>query len=246
MLGQLRPFLPKRAGRDEFLARETQGRRRRSLPGADRLRRVSLLALSLLLASLWTRPGEARTQLDITIPEEAGSAPPTSRWLVEGTLSFVPGVLTSTNGFMIVEEAGEVSDSAGGQQPGPPEGGQPNGASREVPIEVTGEVAYPDGSLMFVDIRFPLTLAEARSHRYWLEAAPHGRTGEYRPQAGEELPVMTFVLREETSPTAPAIDVNVGQMLVRVDEHPGFYYYWYLVPMGGILALLVWRKLHLR
>jgi hypothetical protein len=185
---------------------------------------------------------------------------------VEGTLSFVPGVLHSAEEFRILEEpapgaySGESSQTpggaeagspggaagAGGQQPGPPEGGPPGGAFREVPIEVTGEVAYPDGSLMFVDIRFPLTLAEARSHRYWLEAAPQGRAAKYQPQAGEELPVMTFVLREETSPTAPAIDVTVGQMLVRVDEHPGFYYYWYLVPMAGILALLVWRKVHLR
>jgi hypothetical protein len=182
--------------------------------------------------------GEARTQLDILIPEAAASAPPESQWLVEGTLSFVPGALTSTTGFRILEEPSEVPDPSVRR-------GADSG-SREVPIQVTGEVAYPDGSLMFVDVCFPVTLAEARSHRYWLVAAPEGRAKEYQPEPGASLPVITFVLPEESGSAPPAIDMTVGQMMVRVDQHPGLYYYWYLVPLVGILAVLVWRKVHLR
>jgi hypothetical protein len=150
---------------------------------------------------------------------------PESRWLVEGTLSLTPGALSSAKRFMILEEPG----------------------SREVPIQVTGEVPYPDGSLVFVDICFPVTLAEVRSHQYWLAPAPQGRASEYQPEVGaEKLPVMTFVLSEESGPPTPTMDMTVGQMLVRVDQHPGVYYYWYLVPLVGILALLLWRKVHLR
>jgi hypothetical protein len=99
---------------------------------------------------------------------------------------------------------------------------------------------------MFVDISFPVTLAEVRSHRYWLAPAPQGRAGDSQPEVGVELPVLTFVLREESGAAPPTIDMPVGQMMVRVDQHPGLYYYWYLVPMGAILALLIWRKVHLR
>lgn len=185
--------------------------------------------MSLLAAVLWTGSAEARTRLDILIPEEAASAPPASRWLVQGTLSFTPGALPSATRFRILEEPGAQGVGA-----------------REVPIRVTGEVAYPDGSLMFLDICFPVTLAEVRSHQYWLEAAPQGRAGEYEPEVGVALPVLAFVLREESVPSPTAIDMTVGQMLVRVDQHPGFYYYWYLVPLAGILALLLWRKVRLR
>jgi hypothetical protein len=179
--------------------------------------------------------------LDILVPEEAGSAEPQSWWLVQGTLSFVPGVLASATEFTILEEPGAPQPDTC-----PPGAGAPAAGAREVPLQVTGEVPYPDGSLMFVDVSFPVTLAQVRSHRYWLASAPQGRTGSYEPEAGVELPVLTFVLREEGEPPAAPVDMTVGQMLVRVDQHPGFYYYWYLLPLGAILALLIWRKAHLR
>ena len=247
-------------------------------------------ALCFVVAVLWGGSAEARTQLDILIPEELASAPPEGRWLVQGTLSFVPGALPSATRFTILEEpnAGEKATgsltppsptgrggekegadsqdgsaqgagtgpltlpSPSGSPAGPGAGGegagarQPDAGAREVPIRVTGEVPYPDGSLMFVDISFPVTLAEVRSHRYWLASAPRGRASEYQPEAGVELPVLTFVLREESAAAPPSIDMPVGEMMVRVDQHPGLYYYWYLVPMGAILTLLIWRKVHLR
>ena len=171
----------------------------------------------------------------------------------------MPSALASATRFTILEEPGAAGAGtgpltlpsprgrgAGGEGSGAQEGSAQGAGAREVPIRVTGEVPYPDGSLMFVDISFPVTLAEVRSHRYWLTPAPQGRASEYQPEAGVELPVLTFVLREESGPAPPTIDMPVGQMMVRVDQHPGFYYYWYLVPMGAILALLIWRKVHLR
>ena len=148
----------------------------------------------------------------------------------------MPSALTSATRFTILEEPGARQ----------PDAGAPGAGAREVPIRVTGEVPYPDGSLMFVDVSFPVTLAEVRSHQYWLAPAPQGRASEYQPEAGVELPPLTFVLREDTGPATPSIDMTVGQLMVRVDQHPGFYYYWYLLPMGTILALLIWRKVHLR
>ena len=115
-----------------------------------------------------------------------------------------------------------------------------------MPVAVLEVVPYPDGSLMFVEVSFPVTLPEVRTHQYWLEAAPEGRQAHYRydPEAG--LPTLEFSLVENDGSATTDINLPVGELMVRVEEHPELYYYWYLIPIGAILGLLIWRKVHLR
>lgn len=182
----------------------------------------------LFVAFAWAVPAHARTLLEIVLPEGEQGLAAEDTWLIQGALSFVPGVVTSPDQFRIVEEPG----------------------SREVPVAVVGEVPYPDGSLMFVEICFPLTLEQARSKQYWLTADPEGRSlhYDYDPEGG--LPTLEFSLREvgeqSGEPVGPSLDMTVGELMVRVDQHPELYYYWYLIPIAGILGLLIWRKVHLR
>jgi hypothetical protein len=55
-----------------------------------------------------------------------------------------------------------------------------------------------------------------------------------------------FVLGPEAEEMRPALDVSVGQVMVRLDAHPEYYYYWYLIPLLAVLALLLYRKARLR
>jgi len=186
-------------------------------------------------SSTSSSPAHARTLLEIVPPEGGERLGAEDTWLIQGVLSFVPGVVTSADRFRIVEEPG----------------------GREVPLAVVGEVPYPDGSLMFVEVCFPLTLEQLQSKQYWLTAAPEGRSLHYEYDPRGRLPRLEFSLREvgeesgepvesKRSETQPSLDMPVGELMVRIDHHPELYYYWYLIPIAGILALLIWRKVHLR
>ena len=140
-------------------------------------------------------------------------------------MELAPGVATEPTQFRIVA----VSDEPGGG---------------EVPFAVLGEARWPDGSLMAVELCFPLAAEDVADTRYWLEPAdstsPKWYTGP------RDLPRLRFRLNESAQEAPVDVGVDVGEMMVRVDQRPELYYYWYLIPIGAILGLLIWRKVRLR
>ncbi len=161
----------------------------------------------------------ARTLIEVEAPATGG------KYLATGTVELAPGVVTDLKQFRIVSP----SDEPGGQV---------------VPFAVLSEVRWPDGSLMAVQLAFPVTAKDVAERRYWLESAGSGPPEQYT--GPRDLPVLRFRLSESSEPVRVHLDMDVGQLMVRVDQHPELYYYWYLIPIACILGLLIWRKVHLQ
>ncbi len=115
----------------------------------------------------------------------------------------------------------------------------------EVPLTVLAFTPWPDGSLMSAEVAFLLEPAPDRAPRSWaISWGPAARARELAPLPDGPFP--TFSLAPELDDMQPVMDVSLGQIMVRLDAHPEYYYYWYLIPIAAILALLIYRKARLR
>ena len=91
-------------------------------------------------------------------------------------------------------------------------------------------------------IAFAATEAEIRSNRYVLELGCDRR--ESSIELDRTLPELFFEIGDEV--TEDNLNVPVGTLVVKVRRHPEIYYYWYLIPIGAIIGLLMWRKMAAR
>jgi len=138
---------------------------------------------------------------------------------VEGSLSFPPGAVKLGANLRLA------------------------GAGVEVPSEIVETTSWFDASLMLVHLRFRgFKEAERRVWAEWGDEveSSHGRI------PGASGPVVEFKVFDAASDIRVEGDVNVGTMVVRVEQHAGIYYYWYLLPIALILGFLIWRKVVLR
>lgn len=156
-------------------------------------------------------------------PVQFDSPTPAEGGVVAGTVRFGMGAVTSGGQIRALASPGDA----------------------EVPLAVTSTAAWPDGSLMTADVVFLLEPAADKSPRAWsISWGPAPRTRELTPVPTGPLP--TFSVGSELDDMRPVLDVSVGQVMVRLDSHPEYYYYWYLIPIVAILALLLYRKARLR
>ena len=146
--------------------------------------------------------------------------PGPGRYLVTSRLSFNPGTLDSTEKIRILIVPGTGT----------------------VDVAVLGSDNWPGDGVMSADIAFVATDEEILSRRYVIEWG-----GEKRLKTmlvDRSLPELAFELGGE--PEVAETIVPVGTLVVKVRKHPDLYYYWYLVPMLAIIAVLIWRKSRMR
>ena len=154
--------------------------------------------------------------------------PGEDEYLTTGLVPFPPDVIYSTQNLRIINALN----------------------NREVPSFIIEENRWPDGSLMLVKMGFVVKTHGWKTQQYWLEwgkeisrqdislednLGPFGETG---------LTTTSFRVVEGLPDEAEDI-INVGTMMIRVEEHSGIIYYWYLVPVIGFLSVVIWRKFHL-
>lgn len=114
----------------------------------------------------------------------------------------------------------------------------------EMPLAVLSTTAWPDGSIMSAEIAFGVVPPPRACWVTWGIAPRTKSLPAALPPGAPALPRVS--LGPELDEMRPALDVSVGQVMVRLDSHPEYYYYWYLIPIVAILALLVYRKARLR
>lgn len=140
-----------------------------------------------------------------------------------GALDFEPGVLKSADTLRVLAEPGAV----------------------EVPLAIRQTLTWPDGSLLSAEIAFPVH-ADDSAKQFWAEWGTASRTRSCPAKADPGVPEVTFTPGLDVQAGRPVMDMPVGQLIVRLDQHPGYYYYWYLLPIAAIVALLIYRKARLR
>jgi len=182
-----------------------------NVQGPGLLRRTVVPALIALIILAAPRPARSE-QASIQF-----DAPlPQGRCVALGTVEFPVGALRSSDSIRVLSGA------------------------LEVPAAMVASDSWPDGSIMSVDLAFPV---EDATQPYSVQWGAQRRNAVYEFTPRSNLKTVSF----STGPSAgPSLDVQVGQLTVRVDKHPGLYYYWYLVPIAAILAALIYRKARLR
>ena len=146
--------------------------------------------------------------------------PKPGRCLVSGTVFFNPGKLASADSIRILETPDLMN----------------------IGLEVLFSEEWPGGNgIMSADIAFVITDDALRTKSFILEWGMEKRVK--NAEVDRTLPEVHFNLGREVS--ADNVQLPVGTLTVKVRKHPELFYYWYLLPIGIILGLLIWRKLHI-
>ena len=141
-------------------------------------------------------------------------------YLVSGTVFFNPGKLASTDSIRLLETPD----------------------LKDVGLSVLFSEEWPGGNgIMSADLAFVTTDEALRTKSFILEWGMGKR--EKNAAVDRSLPEVHFNLGREAA--AGNVQLPVGTLTVKVRKHPELFYYWYLLPIGIILGLLIWRKLHI-
>jgi len=136
---------------------------------------------------------------------------------VTGKISFAPEVVSSESHIA-------VRDADRGE---------------EIPTRIDRVEEWPDGSLLEVIILFPANAS--RQKKYVLSYGNDIVRKRIFTQTAV-LPVVNSTIGG-TPKTTESLDMNVGEMLVKVDRSPGIRYYWHVLPIGILILLTAYRAL---
>jgi len=133
-----------------------------------------------------------------------------------GTLFFNPGVLNSTHGVRVLTVPG----------------------SNIVDLILLDSRNWPGDGLMSVTVAFLARHDRSLRRRYVVEQGE----GRWLPatELDRSIPTLRFEAAEPGEMEDPTLPV--GTMFVKVRKCPEVYYYWYLLPIAGIIALLLYRR----
>jgi len=134
---------------------------------------------------------------------------------VSGRVSFPPGAVLSDKNF-------SVHDSL---------------TQEEIPVMVEISEKWPDGSILDASVHFAAN--SSRRKDYVLSYGEGVNRSRSFTQVST-MPIVTASIGNSPS-TEESLDMEVGQLIVKVDRSVDFRYYWYLLPMFGLLFLAVCR-----
>ena len=112
----------------------------------------------------------------------------------------------------------------------------------EVPSKIVAVTRWPDGAILKANVLFPAN--EDRPTSYTLRFGEDIRRRRVISEAAV-LPAVSFAIGGAAQ-TVEAMDVNVGQINVRVDRSSSLFYYWHALHIALILALTWWRARRVR
>jgi len=107
----------------------------------------------------------------------------------------------------------------------------------EIPAKIAVRQHWPDGSIMNADVTFAAN--ETRKRPYAIEYGDDVRAKKRFTEAAV-LPVVAFSTAGAPR-TSENMNLEVGQINVRVDKSPGIRYYWHLLPILLLVALTCYR-----
>jgi hypothetical protein len=136
---------------------------------------------------------------------------------VSGTAFFPPSSVFSSDHILVMDMA----------------------TKKEVPSKITVSEKWPDGSILSAEIIFPANTSK-KTHYAIFYGNEIKRSKIFSEPA--VLPTVDF-FTGGTGRTAENIDVNVGQINVRVDKSISIRYWWYVLPLLVLIFLTVYRSL---
>ncbi|MCX8083209.1 MAG: hypothetical protein N3D17_07485 [bacterium] len=134
---------------------------------------------------------------------------------ISGKMSFPPGTVNSEDNICVIDI----------------------NTKEEISSKITITDNWPDGSVLEAEILFPANTGKQR--RYVIS---YGSDVKRRKKFSQTavLPIISASIGK-TPQTSETIDIPVGELLVKVDKSPDVRYYWYVVPMGLIIFLTLYR-----
>ncbi|MCM8760482.1 MAG: hypothetical protein NC832_02040 [Candidatus Omnitrophica bacterium] len=136
---------------------------------------------------------------------------------VSGKISFPPGIIYSDDNISVRD----------------------NKTGEEIPSKITVIERWPNGSILEAEILFPANVARKRD--YIVSYGNDIKRGKKFTKTAV-LPIISASIGK-TPQTTEAIDMAVGELLVKVDKSPDVRYYWYIIPMGILIFLTLYRTL---
>ncbi|MCX7916831.1 MAG: hypothetical protein N2589_01695 [bacterium] len=107
----------------------------------------------------------------------------------------------------------------------------------EIPTKITVLEKWPDNSILEVEILFPANTNKKR--KYVLN---YGEDIKRRKKFTQTaiLPIINSSIGK-TPQSTEAINMDVGELLVKVDKSPDIRYYWYILPSVIFIFLTIYR-----
>ena len=140
----------------------------------------------------------------------------TGDFYLTGNVAFPPGTVKSEENFLVRSLV----------------------PSEEIPCKAGVLQHWPDGSILSAELTFSANSSQKREYVIF-----YGADVRRRKKLAQlaVLPAAAFSVGGVPKSTE-RLDVNVGQINVRVDRSPGVRYYWYILPIVAILILMVVRS----
>lgn len=139
----------------------------------------------------------------------------TGDFYVSGDVSFPPAAVKSEDNIIV----------------------KSRGWDKEVPTMIRILQTWPDGSILSAEITFVAN--SARKESYELLYGPEIRRKKIFTETAV-LPTISFSVGGLPK-ISEKVDIDVGQINVRVDKSHEFYYYWHIIPIVIFIALTFYR-----
>lgn len=139
----------------------------------------------------------------------------TGDFYVAGKMSFPPGAVLSESNITVKNaETGE-----------------------EIPSRIERTEEWPDGSLLEVTILFSANTSRKKNY-----VVSYG-TGVGRRRIFKQAAVLPIVTSSigGTPKTSESMDMDVGEMIIKVDKSPEIRYYWHLFPILMLILFSIYR-----
>lgn len=139
----------------------------------------------------------------------------TGDFYVAGKMSFPPGAVLSESNITV--NNAEISG--------------------EIPSKIERTEEWPDGSLLEVTILFSANTSRKRNY---IVSYGTGVTRRRIFKQAAVLPIVTAVIGGAPK-TSESMDMDVGEMIIKVDRSPEIRYYWHLFPIVILILFSVYR-----
>lgn len=109
----------------------------------------------------------------------------------------------------------------------------------EIPTKITVLERWPDNSILEIEILFPANTNKQR--RYILNYGDDIKRKKKITQTSV-LPIINASIGKTPQPTE-SINIDVGELLVKVDKSSDIRYYWYILPILFLISLTIYRTI---
>jgi hypothetical protein len=111
--------------------------------------------------------------------------------------------------------------------------------NQEIPTKITIIERWIDGSVLEAEILFPANTSKQKKY-----VLIYGKDIKRKKKFAQTsvLPIINASIGKLPLSTE-SINIDVGEMLIKVDKSPEIRYYWYILPISLLLFLTIYRSI---